>query len=82
MKPMVFVRTRYLGEGSKIRANLANTNLKRGSTNMSYSHSLSVSDNHLAAARLWVIEHMQLVQNKPIGVQSYDNGYIFAFSVD
>jgi hypothetical protein len=82
MKPMVFVRTRYIGEGGKIRANLANTTLKRGSSDSRYSHSLSVSDNHLVAARLWIIEHMQLIQNKPVGVQSYDNGYIYAFAAD
>jgi hypothetical protein len=80
MQQMVFVRTRYIGEGGKIRASLANTTLSRGATNIKYSHNLSVPDNHLVAARAWVIEHMQLIENKPIGVQSYDNGYIYAFS--
>jgi len=82
MQPMIFVRTRYIGPGGLVRANLANTTLKRGSTDHKYSHSLSISDNHLVAARAWIIENMQLVNNKPIGVQSYDNGYVYAFSTD
>lgn len=80
MESMIFVRTRYIGAHGKIRANLANTTLKRGSFDRSYDHSKSVADNHLVAARSWVITNMQLVNNKPIGVQSYDNGYVFAFS--
>ena len=82
MTPMIFVRTRYVGPGGVVRANLANTTLKRGSTDHKYNHGLTISDNHLVAARSWVLEHMVLIHNKPIGVQSYDNGYVFAFAAD
>ncbi|MGA0103185.1 MAG: hypothetical protein ACO3LH_05670 [Steroidobacteraceae bacterium] len=79
---MIFVRTRYVGPCGVVRANLANTTLKRGSTDHKYNHGLTTSDNHLVAARSWVLEHMALIHNKPIGVQSYDNGYVFAFAAD
>lgn len=82
MESMVFVRTSYKGAQGQIRANLANTTLKRGSLDSSYDHSKSVSDNHLVAARSWVITNMPLINNQPIGVQSYDNGYIFAFAAN
>ena len=82
MDQMIFVRTRYVGPCGVVRANLANTTLKKGSSDHKYKHSLSVSDNHLVAARVWVLDHMPLVNSQPIGVQSYDNGYVFAFSAN
>jgi hypothetical protein len=81
MKPMIFVFTRYIGEHGKVRANLANTKLKKGSYELPYCHSHSVADNHLIAARSWVVFNMPGVDNQPIGIQSYDNGYLFAFAV-
>ena len=80
MQPMIFVRTRYIGEHGKVSANLANTTLRRGSSQTSYDHALSVADNHKAIARSWITHNMPMVSTTPIGVQSYDNGYIFAFS--
>jgi hypothetical protein len=82
MDQMVFVRTRAVAEGGIVRANLANTTLKRGSSDHKYKHSLSVSDNHLVAARVWILDHMPLVNSQPVGLQSYDNGYVFAFSAN
>jgi hypothetical protein len=82
MKSMVFVRTSYLGLSGKIRANLANTTLKRGSYETSYDHSQGVSGNHEYAARCWISANMPGVSELPIGVQSYDNGYVFAFGLD
>lgn len=82
MKPMIFVRTRYIGEHGKIRANLANTTLKRGGVELRYTHSLSVSDNHYAAAIAWQQQHMPMANSVAAGVQSYDNGYIFAFAAN
>ena len=80
MQPMVFVRTRYIGEHGRIRANLANTTLSRGGVSLSYTHSLSITDNHYAAAIAWITQKMPGVNSVAIGVQSYDNGYIYAFS--
>lgn len=82
MQTMVFVRTRYIGERGRVSANLANTTLQRGSCQTSYDHAMSVSDNHRAVACLWVTHNMPLINDKPIGVQSYDNGYIFAFAAN
>jgi hypothetical protein len=79
---MVFVRTRYIGEHGKIRANLANTTLSRGGVSLSYTHSLSVSDNHYAAAIAWINQKMPGVNSIALGVQSYDNCNIYAFSLN
>lgn len=81
MQSMVFVFTRYIGEHGKVRANLANTKLKKGSYEQAYNHSHSVADNHLIAARAWISLNMPGVSNMPVGVQSYDNGYCFAFFI-
>lgn len=81
MQSMVFVFTRYIGEHGKVRANLANTKLKKGSYDLPYCHSHSVADNHLIAARTWIVFNMPGVDNQPIGVQSFDNGYCFAFAI-
>jgi hypothetical protein len=82
MQKMVFVRTRYIGEHGKIRANLANTTLSRGGVSLRYTHSLSVSDNHYAAAIAWVTQKMPGMNSVAVGVQSYDNGNIYAFSLN
>lgn len=79
MESMIFVRTRTTEIG-RIRTNLANTNLKRGSLERPYNHKLSVNENHLVSARCWVLEKMCLVSPNPLGAQSFDDGYIFAFS--
>lgn len=82
MEPMIFVRTRTINESGTIRANLANTKLKRGSHERHYRHSLSVSENHLVSARCWVLHNMPLVNSQPVGCQSFPDGYIYAFSCD
>lgn len=82
MQTMVFVRTRTINESGDIRANLANTKLKRGSTQRRYSHKLSVVENHLVSARCWIIDKMPLVNSQPVGCQSYTDGYIYAFACD
>lgn len=81
MQTMVFVRTRAIPEYHRVRANLANTKLKRGSHDSPYRCSLSPDENHLVAARTWIIDNMPMVNSQPIGKQSFPDGYIFAFAV-
>lgn len=81
MKPLVFVRTSYVGQYGKIKAKLAGTIARNGGFNLPYTHSLSIEENHQTAAIAWIREKMPLVNSDPIGRQNLDDGYIFAFSL-